>query len=264
MHPCDRAASNWRQFKESKYAFHRALALATRNSFITHIFDLIIATRRNKWESDYYHVRDMIDARAACLDECRTIVDALLAGDGQGATEAIRRSLPDHGDGQRALTARWRDNASSRQPEPAKIGCPREGISITPGHGAETYAGCPGPYALRNRIFAEQETALNSTSPPPAWQLARDVQSVPAVAIPGLPCTLGDQRRRPPDLTPSARMESAPSWQLSCTSGRTVLALAGDWIAQSGGIPEFPANGPRRSRGRPDARLRYRRPRTMG
>ncbi len=96
LQQCIRAieqASNWRQFKESKYAFHRALALATRNSFITHIFDLIIATRRNKWESDYYHVRDMIDARAACLDECRTIVDALLAGDGQGATEAIRRSI---------------------------------------------------------------------------------------------------------------------------------------------------------------------------
>ncbi len=86
-------ARNWREFKESKYAFHRALAQATRNGFITHIFDLIIATRRQKWEGDYYHVQDMIDARTACLAECRAILDALLAGDGEGATEAIRRSI---------------------------------------------------------------------------------------------------------------------------------------------------------------------------
>jgi DNA-binding FadR family transcriptional regulator len=86
-------ARDWREFKERKYAFHRALALATRNSFITHIFDLIIATRRNAWEGNYYRIQDMVDARAACLGECRAILGALLAGNEDGATDAIRRSI---------------------------------------------------------------------------------------------------------------------------------------------------------------------------
>jgi phospholipid/cholesterol/gamma-HCH transport system permease protein len=35
----------------------------------------------------------------------------------------------------------------------------------------------------------------------------------------------------------------APDWQLRRTNGRDVLALGGDWIAQSGRIPAFPADG---------------------
>jgi phospholipid/cholesterol/gamma-HCH transport system permease protein len=35
----------------------------------------------------------------------------------------------------------------------------------------------------------------------------------------------------------------APSWQVHSTSGRPVLALRGDWIAQSGDIPAFPTDG---------------------
>ena len=35
----------------------------------------------------------------------------------------------------------------------------------------------------------------------------------------------------------------APAWQVHNTSGQPVLALRGDWIAQSGDIPAFPADG---------------------
>jgi DNA-binding FadR family transcriptional regulator len=86
-------AHDWREFKESKYAFHRALACATRNAFITHIFDLIIAARRDEWEGHYYRVRDMVDARSASLDECNVILEALQARDTERAAEAIRRSI---------------------------------------------------------------------------------------------------------------------------------------------------------------------------
>src|SRR5271157_3358846 len=43
--------------------------------------------------------------------------------------------------------------------------------------------------------------------------------------------------------------DSPPTWQLRRANGRSVLVLAGDWVAQSGRIPEFPAN----SLGGPDA-----------
>jgi len=33
---------------------------------------------------------------------------------------------------------------------------------------------------------------------------------------------------------------SSPAWRIRRTNGRSVLALGGDWIAQSGRIPEFP------------------------
>jgi phospholipid/cholesterol/gamma-HCH transport system permease protein len=36
---------------------------------------------------------------------------------------------------------------------------------------------------------------------------------------------------------------TSPAWRLRLTNGRNVLALGGDWIAQSGHIPEFPDKG---------------------
>jgi phospholipid/cholesterol/gamma-HCH transport system permease protein len=44
-------------------------------------------------------------------------------------------------------------------------------------------------------------------------------------------------------LTSSAHTDVPPQWQLHRTENRAVLVLSGDWIAQSGQIPEFPANG---------------------
>jgi phospholipid/cholesterol/gamma-HCH transport system permease protein len=44
-------------------------------------------------------------------------------------------------------------------------------------------------------------------------------------------------------LTPLTRAESAPAWQVRQSDGRDILALQGDWIAQSGLIPEFPGDG---------------------
>jgi phospholipid/cholesterol/gamma-HCH transport system permease protein len=44
-------------------------------------------------------------------------------------------------------------------------------------------------------------------------------------------------------LKPSPSAELAPGWQFGHANGRDVLSLTGDWIAQSGRIPEFPADG---------------------
>jgi phospholipid/cholesterol/gamma-HCH transport system permease protein len=43
-------------------------------------------------------------------------------------------------------------------------------------------------------------------------------------------------------LTPAPRADLAPGWRLSQPDDRDVLTLTGDWIAQSGRIPEFPAD----------------------
>src|SRR5271165_4559195 len=55
--------------------------------------------------------------------------------------------------------------------------------------------------------------------------------------------TLNDLGIEDTGLTPSTRIAAAPAWQLRLMSGRPVLSLAGDWIAQSGRIPGFPHNG---------------------
>ena len=44
-------------------------------------------------------------------------------------------------------------------------------------------------------------------------------------------------------LKSATQAELAPAWQVHRSNDRDVLALAGDWIAQSGRIPEFPADG---------------------
>jgi phospholipid/cholesterol/gamma-HCH transport system permease protein len=40
-----------------------------------------------------------------------------------------------------------------------------------------------------------------------------------------------------------ARTDETPAWQLRRSNSRPVLALSGDWVAQSGRVPEFPAAG---------------------
>jgi phospholipid/cholesterol/gamma-HCH transport system permease protein len=49
-------------------------------------------------------------------------------------------------------------------------------------------------------------------------------------------------------LTPPPE-DTSPNWQLRRMNGRTVVALAGDWIAQSGRIPEFSIDRPLDSAG---------------
>jgi phospholipid/cholesterol/gamma-HCH transport system permease protein len=44
-------------------------------------------------------------------------------------------------------------------------------------------------------------------------------------------------------LTSPARAAPSPAWQISRIEGRDVLVLSGNWIAQSGSIPAFPADG---------------------
>jgi phospholipid/cholesterol/gamma-HCH transport system permease protein len=44
------------------------------------------------------------------------------------------------------------------------------------------------------------------------------------------------------ELTHSATKNLSPDWQLHRGEGGSVLAVAGDWIAQSGRVPEFPAS----------------------
>ncbi len=50
-------------------------------------------------------------------------------------------------------------------------------------------------------------------------------------------------------MTSPAPTGSPPYWQLRRTNDRNALVLSGDWIAQSGRIPEFPVEGPLRSTG---------------
>ncbi len=44
-------------------------------------------------------------------------------------------------------------------------------------------------------------------------------------------------------MTQNARTDLPPAWQVSVTRGKHVLTLSGDWVAQSGRIPEFPPRG---------------------
>ena len=44
-------------------------------------------------------------------------------------------------------------------------------------------------------------------------------------------------------MTSTVPDTTSPAWRLRLTNGRNVLALGGDWIAQSGHIPEFPDKG---------------------
>ncbi len=47
-----------------------------------------------------------------------------------------------------------------------------------------------------------------------------------------------------PDTSlPESEARQPPAWRVNQSSGRTVLALRGDWMAQSGRIPDFPADG---------------------
>lgn len=43
-------------------------------------------------------------------------------------------------------------------------------------------------------------------------------------------------------MNPPPQAAPPPAWQLSHANGRDVLTLTGDWIAQSGRIPDFPPN----------------------
>lgn len=47
----------------------------------------------------------------------------------------------------------------------------------------------------------------------------------------------------PDPKTPPIRVEPAPAWQIHRSKGLETLSLTGDWIAQSGYIPVFPADG---------------------
>ena len=44
-------------------------------------------------------------------------------------------------------------------------------------------------------------------------------------------------------LIPPNGPDRAPSWQLQSVNGRNALILTGDWLAQTGRIPEFPVDG---------------------
>src|SRR5438105_828293 len=44
-------------------------------------------------------------------------------------------------------------------------------------------------------------------------------------------------------LQPATQTETAPTWHLHRMNDRHVLSLSGDWMAQSGRVPAFPADG---------------------
>jgi GntR family transcriptional repressor for pyruvate dehydrogenase complex len=87
------ATSTWRDFKEAKYAFHRTIVGIARNNFICHVFDQLLQSRRQAWQGYDPRYQDLPAARAICLEESRAILDALSAGRGEAAAEAVRRSV---------------------------------------------------------------------------------------------------------------------------------------------------------------------------
>lgn len=87
-------ATDWRDFKERKYAFHLALAKATRNEFLEHVFQLVIAARRRSvWARLDRQTHGLAEAQRIALDENRRILEALTRGDAAAARDAIRQSL---------------------------------------------------------------------------------------------------------------------------------------------------------------------------
>lgn len=86
-------ASTWRQFKEAKYGFHRAIAQIARNEFVVHIFDQIVASRQKAWDGYNPRSQDLAGVRATCLDESRAVYKALTRGDAEAAADALRRSI---------------------------------------------------------------------------------------------------------------------------------------------------------------------------
>ncbi|CEJ10168.1 HTH-type transcriptional regulator LutR [bacterium YEK0313] len=89
-----RNAATWTEFKEAKYAMHLAIVRASRNRFLTVMFETIIASRRKSgWGRPGGHPLPISAVREAAVRDNAEIVAALRSRDAVAAREAIRNYL---------------------------------------------------------------------------------------------------------------------------------------------------------------------------
>ena len=89
-----RNAATWTEVKEAKYAMHLAIVRASRNRFLTAMFETIIASRRKSgWGRPGGHPLPISAVREAAVRDNAEIVAALRSRDAVAAREAIRTYL---------------------------------------------------------------------------------------------------------------------------------------------------------------------------
>jgi DNA-binding FadR family transcriptional regulator len=87
-------SDDWATFGEAKYAFHLTLVKTAKNRFLDHVFEQIILSRR---ESAWPH-RETSGAligkvKEICIQECRSILDALRGKNAKLAQREIENSI---------------------------------------------------------------------------------------------------------------------------------------------------------------------------
>jgi DNA-binding FadR family transcriptional regulator len=89
-----RSAETWTEFKEAKYALHLAITRASKNPFLEHVFETIVAARRNSgWGRPGGHHLPVSAVKEAAVQDNAAIVDALQRRDVKAAHELIRTNL---------------------------------------------------------------------------------------------------------------------------------------------------------------------------
>jgi len=87
-------ADNWVAYKEAKYALHLAIARASRNRFIIHMLEAILASRRAAgWGRPGGHHTPLAMVRQTACRDNAAIVAALRARDAATARELMRDYL---------------------------------------------------------------------------------------------------------------------------------------------------------------------------
>jgi DNA-binding FadR family transcriptional regulator len=88
-----RDSETWARFKETKYALHLYIVQLSRNGFLTHVFEEIIAARRAAaWKRSGPAI-PLSMVKDGAIAENAAIVEALKARDNAKARELIRNNL---------------------------------------------------------------------------------------------------------------------------------------------------------------------------
>jgi len=89
-----RTAQTWTEFKEAKYALHLAITRASKNRFLEHVFETMVAARRQAaWDRPGGHHLPVSAVREAAVKDNLAIIEALQRRDAQAARELIRTNL---------------------------------------------------------------------------------------------------------------------------------------------------------------------------
>jgi DNA-binding FadR family transcriptional regulator len=85
-----RSAQSWIDFKEAKYALHMSIARASKNRFLEHMFEQIVASRRKDgWVRPGSHIIPFAMLREAAVRDNAAVVEALQARNGELARQLI-------------------------------------------------------------------------------------------------------------------------------------------------------------------------------